>query len=285
MDEPILRNMLEAGVHFGHQTNRWNPKMERFIFGEKNGIYIIDLEKTLECLNKAKEFLKGVAAAGEVILFVGTKKQAQNIIKEEATRCGMPYVNDRWLGGTLTNFQTIKKSIKRLKELERLQGSEEFPNLIKKEQAHISKEIQRLKKNLEGISQMVKPPAAIFLIDSNKEDTAVKEANKLLIPVASLIDTNADPDLISYPIPGNDDAIKSIKLITSLVVESILEGRKEFVGQRTIEVEEALKKEIEMAVQTPVEIEELDVTDVVDKKEIKKKPPLRKRPLRIKTGA
>ncbi len=278
MDDTILKNMLEAGVHFGHRTNRWNPKMERFIFGEKNGIHIIDLEKTFECLNRAREFLKEIARSGETVLFVGTKKQAQDIIKEEVSRCEMPYVKDRWLGGTLTNFQTIKKSIKYLKELQALKESEGFSNLSKKEQAHILKEIERLNKKFEGINQMAKLPAALYLIDPQREDTAVREANRLSIPIVALIDTNGNPDLINYPIPGNDDALRSIRLITSLICESVLEGRKEFIGERPKEEVAVGEEKEEVGIVKPVE--EIEVLEEVKQKEARRKPALRKRPVR-----
>lgn len=228
----LLKNLLEAGVHFGHETKRWNPKMKKFIFGEKNGIYIIDLEKTQDAILKATSFLKTLAANGSYILFIGTKKQAQDIIKEEASRCGMFYVNQRWLGGMLTNFQTIKKSIRRLEEIERLKEDGTLAKLSKKEASKLNKEMFKLNKNLEGVRSMDKLPKAIFLVDAKKEDIAVKEARVLKIPVVALVDTNSNPDIINYPIPGNDDAIRSIKLVTSIIADAILEGKEAFrVGE------------------------------------------------------
>ncbi len=225
-----IKQLLEAGVHFGHQTKRWNPKMERYIFGERSGIYIIDLEKTAEALKAARDFVKGLATKGEVLLFVGTKKQAQDIIKTEALRCSMPFVNQRWLGGMLTNYTTIRKSITRLRDIERMEQDGTFKNLKKKEVSRLTKELEKLKKNLEGVLAMEELPKALFIVDTKKDDTAVKEANKLGIPVIGLIDTNCDPETIDYPIPGNDDAMKSIRLITSLISESVIEGRKDFLS-------------------------------------------------------
>lgn len=230
VESTLIKSLLESGVHFGHETNRWNPKMKKFIFGAKNGIYIIDLEKTSGALEKARNFLKNVSSSGGSILFVGTKKQAQDIIKEEASRCGMFYVNQRWLGGMLTNFQTLKKSIKRLGELERIKEDGTMAKLSKKEASKLTKEMYKLNKNLEGVRAMTKLPKAIFVIDSKREEIAVKEAKILGIKVAGLVDTNSDPDLIDYIIPGNDDAIRSIKLVTSLVADSVLEGREFFTA-------------------------------------------------------
>ncbi|MEW5758640.1 MAG: 30S ribosomal protein S2 [Candidatus Omnitrophota bacterium] len=230
MVNELIKQLLEAGVHFGHQSKRWNPKMKQFIFGERMGVYIIDLEKTVDCLNKARDFLKEMAKKGEMIMFVGTKKQAQSIIKEEAERCGMYYVNERWLGGLLTNFQTIKKRTKRLKEIQEMQESGEIEKFTKKEEAGIEKELSRLKKSLWGIREMTNLPGCIFVVDPKKEQTAIKEAKRLDIPIVALIDTNCNPEDVNYPIPGNDDAIKSIKLITSLISDSILEGRKDFLS-------------------------------------------------------
>jgi len=228
-DTKTIKQLLESGVHFGHQTNRWNPKMKKYIFGEKNGIYIIDLEKTKDLLDKAKGFIRDVARAGSYILFVGTKKQAQSVIKEYAEKCGMFYVNQRWLGGTLTNFSTIRKSIKKLDKLEKMKTDGTYDLVSKKEKATIDKEIEKLLKNLAGIRNMDRLPGAIFIIDSKKEETAVKEARKLSIPVVALVDTNCDPDMIDYPIAGNDDALKSIVLITTMVTESIADGRNQFL--------------------------------------------------------
>lgn len=225
-----MKNLLEAGVHFGHETKRWNPKMKKYIFGEKNGIYIIDLSKTEDAIKKACDFLKSVASSGGYILFVGTKKQAQEIIKEEASRCGMFYVNQRWLGGMLTNFQTIKKSIRRLEELERLKEDGTFAKLSKKETSKLNKEMYKLNKNLEGVRAMDKLPKAVFVVDSKKEDIAVKEARILKIPVVALVDTNSDPDMVDYIIPGNDDAIRSIKLVTATIADCLTEGKQAFAA-------------------------------------------------------
>lgn len=263
VESTLMKSLLEAGVHFGHETKRWNPKMKKFIFGEKNGVYIIDLSKTQDAFFKACDFLKGVAAKGGSILFVGTKRQAQDIIKEEASRCGMFYVNQRWLGGMLTNFQTIKKSIKRLEALERLKEDGTMAKLSKKEAAQLNKEMFKLNKNLEGVRAMAKPPKAMFVVDSKKEEIAVKEAKKLGITVVALVDTNCDPDLINYVIPGNDDAIRSIKLVVGLIANSILEGREEFVAG---EAQKAREDAEEEAAEAGEEIKVIDaeVEDLVE---------------------
>ncbi len=224
----LIKQLLEAGVHFGHQTRRWNPKMKHYIFGEKSGIYIIDLQKTEAFLNQAREFISEVAAQGKPVLFVGTKKQAQEVIEEEAKRCGAFYVNHRWLGGLLTNFQTIKKSIRRYKEIEQMEKDGIFESLTKKEIAALTKEREKLVKNLSGVIEMDRLPGAVFVVDSKKEETAVLEAKRLGIPIVALIDTNCDPDLITHPIPGNDDAIKSIRLVSKFIADSILDGRRRF---------------------------------------------------------
>lgn len=230
VESTLMKSLLEAGVHFGHETKRWNPKMKKYIFGQKNGIYIIDLEKTEDAIEKACNFLRGVAEAGQYILFVGTKKQAQDIIKEEASKCGMFYVNQRWLGGMLTNFQTIKKSLRRLEELERIKEDGTMAKLSKKEASKLNKEMYKLNKNLEGVRAMDKLPKAMFVVDAKKEDIAVKEANILNIPVVALVDTNSNPDVIKYVIPGNDDAIRSIKLVTGVISECISNGKKAFAA-------------------------------------------------------
>ncbi len=224
----LIKQLLEAGVHFGHQTRRWNPKMKNYIFGEKSGIYIIDLQKTEAFLNEAREFISEMAAQGKPVLFVGTKKQAQEVIEEEAKRCGAFYVNHRWLGGLLTNFQTIKKSIRRYKEIEQMEKDGIFESLTKKEIAALTKEREKLVKNLSGVIEMDRLPGAIFVVDSKKEETAVLEAKRLGIPIVALIDTNCDPDLITHPIPGNDDAIKSIRLVSKFMADSVLDGRRRF---------------------------------------------------------
>jgi len=238
VESALMKSLLEAGVHFGHETKRWNPKMKKYIFGEKNKIYIIDLEKTQSAILKACDFLGKVASEGGNILFVGTKKQAQEIVKEEASRCGMFYVNQRWLGGMLTNFQTIKKSIKRLEDIEAMREDGRFDKISKKEVSQLNKEAFKLNKNLEGIRAMGKTPKAMFVIDSKKEDIAVKEARKIGIPIVALVDTNCDPDVIDYPIPGNDDAIRSLKLIISLVADSVIHGRQVFAAGKAKEEEE-----------------------------------------------
>lgn len=221
-----LSDALEAGVHFGHVTRRWNPKMEKYIYGKREGIHIIDLTKTLEELEKAGEFLKDVARRGGKVLFVGTKKQAKETIKNEAIRCGMFYVTERWLGGTLTNFETIRRSIARLKEL--MQMDEEILNLLtKKEVAHLQKERAKLEKNLSGILEMEKLPDALFIVDPKREYNAVREARNIGIPIVAILDTNCDPEEVDYPIPGNDDAIKSISLISSAIANKIIEGLEE----------------------------------------------------------
>lgn len=240
MADELIKKLLESGVHFGHQTKRWNPKMKRFIFGERSGIYIIDLEKTIEHLNQARNFVHDVAARGGNILFVGTKKQAQEVVEEAAQKSGMFFVKHRWLGGLLTNFQTIKKSIERLKSIEKMSENGIFAKLTKKEIAKFTKEKDKLLKDLNGIREMGGLPQAIFIIDSKKEDIAVKEAQKLKIPIIGLIDTNCDPDLIDYPIPGNDDALKSIRLIALLITESILEGRQQYLTSEAPQVQEVI---------------------------------------------
>jgi len=236
----LMKQLLEAGVHFGHQTKRWNPKMKQYIFGERKKIYIIDLEKTVEQLTRACNFMKETATQGGAILFVGTKKQAQAIIKEEAQKCDMFYVTERWLGGTMTNFGTIRKSIKRLVDLERMKAEGIIEQLSKKEASQLSKEMAKLHKNLDGIKNMDRLPAAIYLVDPKKEEIVVREANKLGIPVAALIDTNCDPDRIDFVIPGNDDALRAIKLVTSMISESVKEGRKNF-RESNLEVESGIE--------------------------------------------
>jgi small subunit ribosomal protein S2 len=218
--------LLEAGVHFGHQTRRWNPKMKKYIFTERNGIYIIDLQKTVKKVEEAYNFVKELAANGGKILFVGTKKQAQESVKEEAERCGMFYVNQRWLGGTLTNFVTIQKRIKRLKEIEKMAEDGTFDVLPKKEVIRIKKEQERLEKFLGGIKEMKELPDALFVIDPRKERIAVAEARKLNIPIIGIVDTNCDPDEIDYVIPANDDAIRAVKLLTSKIADAVLEGKQ-----------------------------------------------------------
>ena len=222
-----MKQLLEAGVHFGHQTRRWNPKMNRFIFAERNGIYIIDLQKTVKKLEEAYEFVRNLSAEGKDILFVGTKKQAQETISEEAIRVGMHYVNHRWLGGMLTNFRTIKNRIKRLEELKQMEENGTFSIMLKKEVIKLRAEIEKLERNLGGIKNLnASNIGAMFIIDPKKERNAVFEAKKLGIPIVSIVDTNCDPNEIDFPIPGNDDAIRAVKLITSKIADAIIEGRQ-----------------------------------------------------------
>jgi small subunit ribosomal protein S2 len=220
-----MRQMIEAGAHFGHQTRRWNPKMRRFIFGERNGIYIIDLDQTLNRVETAYNFLRDLAANGGNVLFVGTKKQAQDPVREAADRCGMPYVNERWLGGMLTNFGTISLRVNKMLELERQKEIGEFDLMIKKEALLLDRELTKLQRNLGGLRSMKKAPDAIFVLDTMKEHIAVTEANKLGIPVVAVVDTNVDPDSIQFPIPGNDDAIRANALFANVIAEAVLEGK------------------------------------------------------------
>ena len=220
-----MKSLLEAGVHFGHQTHRWNPKMAKYIFGSRNNIHIIDLQKTVRELKKAYGYIRSVAAEKKSILFVGTKKQAQDTIVQEAKRCGSPYVAERWLGGTLTNYETIRKSIKRFKDLQSMKEKGVFALLSKKERAMREKDIRRLTKSLIGIMNMDDLPSCMFVIDPANETTAILEAKKIGIPIVAVCDPNSDPDLIDYPIPGNDDAIRAIRLITGLIADAIIQGR------------------------------------------------------------
>lgn len=257
MSYVTMKQLLEAGVHFGHQTRRWNPKMKSYIFGARNGIYIIDLQKTVQLFKVAYDFVAQMASEGKSLLFVGTKKQAQDAIVEESSRCGMYYVNNRWLGGTLTNFQTIRKSIDRLKTLEAMKEDGSIQRFPKKEILQMEKDIVKLKKSLGGIKDMEKIPGALFIIDPKKEYIAIREAQKLGIPVVAVVDTNCDPDGIDYIIPGNDDAIRAIRLLTARMADASLEGR----GR----LEEAMRAERDKAAEAeaPVEgaLEEV-VTDI-----------------------
>lgn len=241
MSNLTIKQLLEAGVHFGHQTKRWNPKMKPYIFGARNGIYIIDLQKTLKMFKEAYNFVRDVAARNEHILFVGTKKQAQVAIEEEAKRCGAFYVNVRWLGGTLTNFQTIQKSIERLKRYEELKNSDIIKALPKKEVIGIEREIAKLERNIGGIKGMNRLPGLLYVVDPKKEYIAVKEAKKLGIPTVGIVDTNCDPDDIDFIIPGNDDAIRAIKLISMKIADAVLEGKalyaEEFQGKEETTIE------------------------------------------------
>ena len=268
MIEPIVKELLEAGVHFGHQTHRWNPKMRRYIYGQKNGIYILDLEKTARSLNEARDYLRKIAAEGGPILFVGTKRQAQPIVAEEARRCGQYYVCIRWLGGLLTNFQTVRKSIARLKQLRSWKEDGTLERMKKKEAAQAGKELGKLEKVLSGIQDMPRLPKAIYVIDAKRETTAVAEAIRLGIPVVSLVDTNSDPDPISYVIPGNDDAIRSIQLVTGLLADAILEGHQVYAaGQAEIAAKAAEERRIQEETEAAEAVPLPDPAAVVDEVE------------------
>ncbi len=246
-----MKELLEAGVHFGHQTKRWNPKMQKYIFGERNGIYIIDLQKTLKKFREAYAFVRDLAAEGGIVLFVGTKKQAQETVLEETTRCGMFYVNHRWLGGTLTNFATIRKSIARLKKLDEMSETGEYERLPKKEVIGLERERAKLQSTLVGIKNMDRLPSAVFIIDPKKETIAVEEARRLQIPIVAIVDTNCDPSGIDYPVPGNDDAIRSVRLITSRIADAIIEGVGSHAKQ---EAEEEIPASPDLPVVTEAEM-------------------------------
>ena len=242
-----MKELLEAGVHFGHQTKRWNPKMKEYIFGERNGIYIIDLQKTLKLFKDAMRFVAEQAAQGKNVLFVGTKRQAQEAIAEEATRCNMFYINQRWLGGLLTNFVTVQKSIKRLKELDAMATSGDWQGRVKKEIGRLERERKHLVQNLAGIKDMGGLPDLLFVVDSSKESIAVGEARKLGIPVVAVVDTNCDPDMVDYVIPGNDDALRAIRLFTNKISEAVVEGRQlatetEFSAERVVTEDTSLEE-------------------------------------------
>jgi small subunit ribosomal protein S2 len=227
MSQIGMKELLEAGVHFGHQTRRWNPKMKDYIFIERSGIYIIDLQQTLKCIETARDMVREIARSGGRVLFVGTKKQAKDAIAQEALRCGMFYVSERWLGGMLTNFRTIRSNIKRLKDLDKMSQDGTYDKLSKKEVAQLEKQRQRLEKIFSGIKELDVLPKLLFVIDTKKEKIAVQEANKLKIPIVGIVDTNCDPDVIDYPIPGNDDAIRAIRLFCRMVSDSVVEGLQE----------------------------------------------------------
>jgi len=246
-----MKELLEAGVHFGHQTKRWNPKMKEFIFGERNGIYIIDLQKTLKMFKEASKFVQDLAADGRIVLFVGTKRQAQDAIAEEAGRAGMFYVNQRWLGGLLTNWVTVQKSVKRLKELDDMATDGRYELLPKKEVIKLERERKHLQANLAGIKNMSRLPDAIFVIDSNKEQIAVREARKLGIPVVAVVDTNCDPSEVDYVIPGNDDALRAIRLFASKISDSIVEGSQLATDKQTAELAAAAAYSAQDAGNTP----------------------------------
>lgn len=264
-----MKQLLEAGVHFGHQTRRWNPKMDRYIFTQRNGIYIIDLQKTVKKLDEAYNFAKQIAEDGGSILFVGTKKQASDAIKDEALRCGMPFVNARWLGGMLTNFKTIRKRIARLAQLKEMRENGTFDLLPKKEVLKLNLQIEKLEKFLGGIVDMKKQPAAMFIVDPKKERIAVAEAHKLNIPIIAIVDTNCDPDEIDYVIPGNDDAIRAVKLITAAMADAVIEGNQ---GQENVvpsENEELTEEKVE-------EKEEVKAEEKTEAKKPAKKAPAKK---------
>ena len=240
-----MKQLLEAGVHFGHQTRRWNPKMAPYIFTERNGIYIIDLQKTVKKLEEAYMFVREISANGGEVLFVGTKKQAMDSVKEEAERCGMPFVNARWLGGMLTNFSTIKRRIKRLEQLKKMEEDGTFDMLPKKEVIKLKLEREKLEKFMGGITEMKKQPAAMFIVDPRKERIAVLEAKKLGIPIVAIVDTNCDPDEVDYVIPGNDDAIRAVRLIAGAMADAVIEGRQ---GETVVaEAEEATEETADFA--------------------------------------
>ncbi len=237
-----MKQLLEAGVHFGHQTRRWNPKMKEYIFTERNGIYIIDLQKTVKKIEEAYNFVRSVAENNQSVLFVGTKKQAQESIEQEAKRCDMYYVNQRWLGGMLTNFKTIQGRIARLRQIETMEANGDFELLPKKEVIQLRGEQEKLIKNLGGIKEMKKLPSALFVVDPRKEHIAIAEARTLKIPIVAIIDTNCDPDEIDYPIPGNDDAIRAVKLITAKIADAVIEGRQ---GEQMTDVPATASEEVE----------------------------------------
>ncbi|MGD0345241.1 MAG: 30S ribosomal protein S2 [Terracidiphilus sp.] len=256
-----MKELLEAGVHFGHQTKRWNPKMKEYIFGERNGIYIIDLQKTLKLFKDASKFVVELCGSGKTILFVGTKRQAQDAIAEEATRAGMPYINQRWLGGLLTNWVTVQKSVKRLQELDEMATDGRYDLLTKKEVIKLERERKHLQANLAGIKSMKRLPDALFIVDSNNETIAVKEARKLGIPVVAVVDTNCDPTVVDYVIPGNDDALRAIRLFTSKIADSASEGVN-LLGDKAFREEPAeavaAEESVEAAEAAPVEEVDLE---------------------------
>lgn len=250
-----MKELLEAGVHFGHQTRRWNPKMKPFIYHERNGIYIIDLHATLRLVEAAAEFVRGVAAQGGTVLFVCTKRQGQESVREAAEKCGMPYVTQRWLGGMLTNWQTMRKRIAYLQELTDAKERGEWSRLTKKEVLRLERELQKLEASLGGIKNMAGAPNAVFIVDTKREETAVAEANKLGIPIVAVIDTNCDPEPIDYPIPGNDDAIRAIRLFANIIADSVLEGKMEF-QRHLLKEAESLEQAERMAERAGIELDE-----------------------------
>ncbi|NOS35703.1 MAG: 30S ribosomal protein S2 [Deltaproteobacteria bacterium] len=271
-----MKQLLEAGVHFGHQTRRWNPKMKTYIFGARNGIYIIDLQQTVKMFKEAYNVVRDVASRGGKVLFVGTKKQATSAIAEEATRCGMPYVNQRWLGGMLTNFNTIKQGIKKLNDIEAIKESGQMDTMLKKEALMLDRKREKLDKFLGGVKEMDSHPEAIFVIDSKKEDIALKEAKKLGIPIVAVVDSNCDPDCVDYIIPGNDDAIRAIKLFSSSMADACIEGRAMYEEslqaasdkeqEATVTAEVAGLTETETVVEAPAEAESAESSDAAQAK-------------------
>jgi small subunit ribosomal protein S2 len=237
MEEITIKDLLEAGVHFGHQTKRWNPKMKPYIFMEKNGIHIIDLQKTLEAVRVATQAIREVAESGKMVLFLGTKMQAKSAVREEAEKCGMPYVDERWLGGTLTNFETVRRSLNKLEQLESMEADGTIEQFSKKEILKLRKEKEKLLRALGGIRNMTTLPGMLFIIDTVKEVNAVREARKLKIPIVGLVDSNSDPDEIDYPIPANDDAMRAIRLFCKMVADVVIEGRAKYLESREIEAE------------------------------------------------
>jgi small subunit ribosomal protein S2 len=263
-----MKELLEAGVHFGHQTKRWNPKMKEYIFGERNGIYIIDLQKTLKMFKEASKFVQDLANDGRIVLFVGTKRQAQDAIAEEAQRCGMFYINQRWLGGLLTNWITVQKSVKRLKELDEMATDGRYELLPKKEVIKLERERKHLQANLAGIKNMSRLPDAIFVIDSNKEQIAVREARKLGIPVVAVVDTNCDPSEVDYVIPGNDDALRAIRLFTSKISESIAEGAQLMTDKQVADMQAAADAAQAATGETHVEETAVDAAEDISMEEV-----------------
>lgn len=269
-----MKNLLESGVHFGHQTKRWDPRMKKFIFAERNGIHIIDLQKTITAIKDAYEIVRKTVLEGKSVLFVGTKKQAQQAVEREAKRCGMFYVNNRWLGGMLTNFTTIKKSILRLKKIEKMEVDGTFESLTKKEISILNKERTRLEKNLGGIKEMKDPPGIIFIVDTRKEQIAVAEANRMDIPIIAIVDTNCNPEGIDYPIPGNDDAIRAITLFTQIIANAVVEADKEIGLQviETLQEDEQVDEDnlLSMAENKDKDVETIALGEVISKKQEEK---------------
>ena len=264
----MIRDLLENGVHFGHQTNKWNPRMADYIFGEKSGIYIIDLKKTEEALTKAMEFVRGITSQGKKVLFVGTKKQAKKIIRDEARRCGMFFVDERWLGGCLTNFTTIRKSVDRLNQIQEIKESDLYNAYAKKERARIDREEHKLLKNLEGIRDMGRLPDCVVVVDAEVEDIAIKEARKIKIPVIALIDTNCDPNVADFPIPGNDDAIRSIGYVVAQLANAAEKGFNEFnsgKGIKDLRSKPEVKAEVRPEEKAEVKVAETPIVETKDK--------------------